>query len=117
MDEKNQKVVIFAALQKRWKDQWLSWDPSKFGGLNFTYVSYSKIWTPKLELVSDRKKKSAKSSIQEVYESYPVKLNFDGYVEFVPSLYLSSDCLFNYDRYPFDIQLCNFVVSLSDLNA
>ena len=109
MDERNQKVVLFAAILIKWKDQFLKWNAADFGGINYTYVDYKRVWSPKLQLISNRE---SNSNHQNVYERYPVKLNFDGTIEFVPSLYLTSDCLFNYERYPFDIQFCNFVFQM-----
>lgn len=112
MDEKNQKVVLFALILMKWQDELLKWSPADFGGLNFTYVSFKRIWTPKLELITNRRAYSNDNYHEQVYQGYPVKLNYNGMVEFVPSLYLTSDCLFNYDRYPFDIQFCNFVFQM-----
>lgn len=38
--------------KKKWTDVLLTWKPEDFGGIEYTYVDYSKIWTPNLKLVS-----------------------------------------------------------------
>lgn len=76
MDEINHRVTIFAILIKvwpkhtlsveveqfifrisstcfkKWKDDFLTWDPKDFGNITFTYVKYNQIWSPRLALVS-----------------------------------------------------------------
>ncbi len=50
-------------------------------------------------------------SAHEVYENFPVKLSSNGSVEFIPTLHLESDCIFNYRLFPFEYQMCDFHVS------
>lgn len=53
---------------------------------------------------------SADYSIHDIYDNYPIKLWYNGSVQFTPSLHLNTECLFSYARFPFDYQLCSFRV-------
>ncbi len=113
MDEANHRVTLYAILLKRWRDEFLRWDPSQFDGIEYTYVNYASVWSPKLQLISrfiNEGSKPTDFSIDDVYDNFPVRINYNGSIEFAPSLHLSSECLFNYERFPFDIQLCTFTV-------
>lgn len=112
MDESNHRVILFAVLFKKWTDEYLKWNPKDFGGIEYTYVEYSKIWTPQFQLVSkyaNDKVGASDESIHDVYDNFPVKLFYNGTVVFTPSVHLTSECLFNYGKFPFDVQLCLFV--------
>lgn len=78
-------------------------------------MNYAQIWTPKLQLISkyaNEQSKPTDFSTDDVYANFPVRVNYDGTVNFAPQLHLSSECLFTYDRFPFDVQVCTFVVNI-----
>ncbi|RMZ94595.1 neuronal acetylcholine receptor subunit alpha-5, partial [Brachionus plicatilis] len=113
MDENNHRVVLFAVFFQKWTDSFLTWDPKNFGGIEYTYVDYSKIWTPNLKLITnfDDKNPSDKS-FDEIYENFPVKLYSNGSVQFTPAVHLTSECLLNYGKFPLDMQACSFIFQM-----
>lgn len=111
LDETNHIVKLFAALATEWQDEFLVWNKTDFGSIPYTYVDYNKIWTPEIELISkhiNAQTAPTDHSIHKTYENYPVKLFSSGHVEFLPTVHLTSECLYNYGRFPFDTQLCLF---------
>jgi hypothetical protein len=50
-------------------------------------------------------------NIHDIYDNYPIKLWYNGSVQFTPSLHLTSECLLNYGRFPYDTQICSFKVN------
>jgi hypothetical protein len=113
MDEANHRVTLYAILLKRWHDEFLRWDPGQFEGIEHTYVDYASVWSPRLQLISKYVNEASRPtdfSVDDVYDNFPVRVNYNGSMEFAPSLHLSSECLFNYERFPFDLQICSFIV-------
>ena len=58
----------------------------------------------------DEYSKPSDDSFHEVYDNYPIKIDYKGNVLFIPRLHMKSDCLFNYERFPYDSQLCQLIV-------
>ena len=120
MDELNHRVTLFAVLIKRWKDEFLKWNPDDYGGITHIYTDYTKVWNPQLSLISkyiDKKSAPADNSVHKIYENFPIKIFSDGNIEFVPSLNLENECIFNYARFPFEYQICKFKFQMPyDLN-
>ncbi|CAF0769090.1 unnamed protein product [Brachionus calyciflorus] len=115
MDEVNHRVVLFAVLFQKWNDDFLTWNPKEFGDIEYTYVDYSKIWTPQIQLTSkysNEKSSPSDYSIHEIYDNFPVKLFHNGSVQFTPSVHLTSECLLNYGKFPLDIQMCLFLFQM-----
>ncbi len=118
VDELEHKVNLFAILIKRWNDQFLKWDPKEFGNITYTYVDYNKVWSPQITLASEYTDKSSTfndRSVHKIYEKFPVKLFSDGNIEFIPSMHMESECLFNYQNFPFEFQICDFQVNFYNL--
>jgi len=113
VDEMHHKVTVSAILYKNWTDEILQWLPKDFGGIEYTYVHFSKIWTPQIQLVSKYSNENNEAlNIREVYDDYPVKIWYDGNVEFIPSVHLTSNCLFSYINFPMDVQRCTFMFQM-----
>lgn len=112
IDEFNHRVTLFGVLIKRWKDEFLTWEPEDYGGITHIYTDYTKVWNPQLSLVSkyinEYSSSPSDNSIHEIFNKYPVKVFSNGNVEFIPSLHLENECVFNYARFPFEYQICKF---------
>jgi len=114
VNEMEHRVNLFAILIKKWNDQFLKWNPSDFGNITYTYVEYAKVWSPQLALTSeysDELSTANDRSVHRIYEKYPVKLFSNGNIEFIPAMHMESECLFNYQNFPFEYQMCDFQVS------
>ncbi|ELT99941.1 hypothetical protein CAPTEDRAFT_91167 [Capitella teleta] len=50
IDEKKQELSIYLWRTHIWKDEYLTWNPSDYGGLNRTRLNANKVWTPDIVL-------------------------------------------------------------------
>ena len=46
MDEKAQTMTTAAVLEMEWDDQYLSWDPATYGGVDTILVPQKLLWLP-----------------------------------------------------------------------
>uniref|UniRef100_X2B807 Neurotransmitter-gated ion-channel ligand-binding domain-containing protein n=1 Tax=Capitella teleta TaxID=283909 RepID=X2B807_CAPTE len=50
MDEQNQVFTVYAWRTLKWKDDYLTWDPDNFNGIQRTRLPATQIWTPDIVL-------------------------------------------------------------------
>jgi len=87
-----------------WKDPRLSWDPSKFGGVNTVRLPANKLWIPDLVLYNVAHKEPPSTLYEET-----VTVTQDGSVVWVPMLTLYSTCPMDLTDFPYDVQTCRIV--------
>ena len=101
VDEKRQTFTIRAFLEVTWRDDFLIWDKSTYGGVAHINVPNNKIWLPDMALL-------------DVYDSLidlgqkdgrAVILN-DGTVTIWPYKMYTVGCKIKIQRFPFDVQTC-----------
>ncbi|CDW75425.1 neuronal acetylcholine receptor subunit alpha-9 [Stylonychia lemnae] len=100
-------VKLKASVRQWWKDKRLSWDPSKYGGLNQTWLksdpqTSNYIWTPDTYLQQD---------VGEGYLSNmrftDIRINSDGSVYFSRFGDIKVLVTFDVTKYPYDEQIIN----------
>ena len=102
LDEPTQVARSLVWINLYWKDDYLKWNPSEYGGNTAIHVSPTRIWIPDLTLYNNANKDGA-----TVYNlSYKVTIKSDGSVKLGCPLILESVCTINIEYFPFDTQNC-----------
>ena len=82
----------------------LAWNPAKYGGIKSLIVPAENLWIPEIHLFN---------SATEDDRIYPanVELWSNGTVITAPLNTLYGHCDYNFKRFPYDSQRCDFIVS------
>lgn len=102
IDEKSQTFTIRAFLENSWTDQFLTWDPDKYGGIKKINVQNRNLWLPDLALdnVYDSPTELGQKDGRTVVDctgraiTWPYKMYQVG-------------CKINIRYFPFDVQTCD----------
>ena len=101
IDEKRQTFSIRAFLELTWRDDFLSWAPAKYGGVETINVPNTNIWLPDMALL-------------DVYDSLidlgqkdgRAVIDYNGTVTIWPYKMYTVGCKIKISRFPFDVQTC-----------
>ena len=101
IDEKRQTFSIRAFLEVTWKDEFLTWEPAKYGGVAYINVPNKNIWLPDLALL-------------DVYDSLidlgqrdgRAVIDSNGSVTIWPYKMYTVGCKIKIQQFPFDVQTC-----------
>ncbi|XP_078688817.1 uncharacterized protein LOC144920483 [Branchiostoma floridae x Branchiostoma belcheri] len=99
-DEKNENMFASIAFRLRWKDNRLSWTPTKYGRVSELVVTTKDVWIPKVYL---RRNGDAKFSD---FPEAPVTVTSDGLVEWDIIDLLTTTCDLEPVLFPFDSMEC-----------
>merc|ERR1711962_120208 len=100
LDTRDQTLSISANLRVSWRDEFLQWEPSKFGNRKEVYIPASKIWQPDITLV-----RNIDQSF-EVMKDTAAKIESTGHVTWLTPAFLSGTCAIRIRYFPFDTQRC-----------
>ncbi|XP_029292808.1 5-hydroxytryptamine receptor 3A [Cottoperca gobio] len=109
VDEKSQTVTSHIGLQMRWTNEFLTWNPSDFCGINVLSIPRSRLWIPDVEIIEDS------SDTGSISRSPVVSLSPNGLVKANARQRLTSTCLLNVSMFPFDTQNCE--ITFSSMNS
>ncbi|WAR21560.1 ACHA6-like protein [Mya arenaria] len=101
-DEQNEALKTAGYLFLYWKDEYLAWNPSDFGGVEIIFVPQDDIWKPDVTLANSFKTFTGLGS-----SFLNVRLLFDGTIFWYPFQVLESTCSVDITYFPFDIQSCD----------
>lgn len=103
LDEKNQILKQQAWVRLYWRDEFMTWDPEEYDGLDTVYVSVEDIWRPDIVLYNsvDQERTSF-----EVFPAGLAIVEHDGTVKWLMPVILQSLCRIKVENYPFDVQDC-----------
>ncbi|XP_054463248.1 5-hydroxytryptamine receptor 3A-like [Anoplopoma fimbria] len=111
VDEKFQTITSHIWIQMRWTNEFLTWNPSAFCGINSMTIPRSRLWIPDVNIHEDA------SDTGTIQNSPVVTLSFKGVVLVNTRQRLTSTCLLNLILFPFDTQLCNFTFTSMNSGA
>ncbi|XP_068434515.1 5-hydroxytryptamine receptor 3A-like [Clinocottus analis] len=101
VDEKSQTVTSHVWIQMNWMNEFLSWNPSDFCGIDSLCVPRTSLWIPDVAIKEDA------SDSGGIHNSQMVNLFFPGSVLATTRQRLTSTCHLNLKLFPFDTQRCN----------
>ncbi|KAM9425816.1 LOW QUALITY PROTEIN: 5-hydroxytryptamine receptor 3A [Pholidichthys leucotaenia] len=98
--EKDQKFIPYVWTVIRWHNEYISWDPNQFCGIDNVSLPTEMLWKPDLTIEEMTEKDKAPPSPY-------LTINNKGYVEVQNDQVLVSTCRMHIFKFPFDIQRCN----------
>ncbi|XP_062234769.1 5-hydroxytryptamine receptor 3A-like [Platichthys flesus] len=98
--EKEQKFIPYVWTVMRWHNEYISWDPNQFCGIDNVSLPTELLWKPDLTIVEMTEKDKAPPSPY-------LTINAEGDVEVQNVQMLVSTCRMQIYKFPFDIQTCN----------
>uniref|UniRef100_A0A914VJX9 Uncharacterized protein n=1 Tax=Plectus sambesii TaxID=2011161 RepID=A0A914VJX9_9BILA len=84
-----------------WKDEYLTWDPSKYGGLDVIHVPSHMIWKPDIMVYNN-----ANMNVEENELETNAVIHNDGRMMLFRSLITDITCNLDLTYFPFDQQVC-----------
>lgn len=107
LEEFNQKVETVKLnlwLRMNWKNEYLSWNSSKYG-IDFLSVSEDEVWIPDVELLNA-------ASLPEIYTlKGGMNLYSSGEIMYSRPGIFKFSCPLKLEKFPFDTQSCEFTFS------
>ncbi|XP_025076409.1 neuronal acetylcholine receptor subunit beta-2-like isoform X2 [Pomacea canaliculata] len=101
LDMKNQVLTTSGWVNMQWDDEFLTWDPSKYGGVEEITVAQKSVWLPDL-LVEN----TAQNFAELGSDSMLVSIAHTGHMSWEPGILTKTICEVNIGKYPFDFQSC-----------
>ncbi|XP_077995738.1 neuronal acetylcholine receptor subunit alpha-10-like [Glandiceps talaboti] len=103
IDEMNQIISMKTWMSQIWKDEFLSWDPADFGGVEEIRVPITEVWQPDITLVN-----GVNPGFQRHYDTDAI-ITSDGTITALQPDVLQASCRIDARYFPFDKQACLFV--------
>ncbi|XP_070563835.1 neuronal acetylcholine receptor subunit alpha-10-like [Ptychodera flava] len=103
MDEKQQTLKVNSWLTLEWFDEYMRWNTSDYGGLEYFKIPSDKLWMPDIVLYDNA---------DEKYEDYRKNqicvIYSNGFINWAAPVIFKSYCKIDVRRFPFDKQECPF---------
>ncbi|XP_067664045.1 acetylcholine receptor subunit alpha-like [Haliotis asinina] len=108
IDNVIQHISFVGELVLRWKDEFLTWNSSQYGGITQFHPDLKDIWEPSLNLVDNLPfdYASEEENLLTVYS--------DGQVLLMRNTFFQSYCPLDMSDFPFDKQMCAFEFTTSN---
>eukprot|EP00057_Strongylocentrotus_purpuratus_P003253 XP_003726263.2 PREDICTED: neuronal acetylcholine receptor subunit alpha-9-II [Strongylocentrotus purpuratus] len=100
-DETQQQLTIMAYMRMSWRDEFITWNPDDYDGIELLALRPSDLWLPDIALYQSCSKEFI--SYQETY----VLCLYNGTCDWHFPAILTSTCKVDVRYFPFDIQLCD----------
>lgn len=100
-DEVFESLSISGCVAMAWKDEFLSWNSSDYGGVSEFHVKAETVWVPTIVNIN-----SAKAMKGLTADWLPAYVSDGGIVIYAPPLDATVLCRVNVYYYPFDKQIC-----------
>ncbi|XP_050922510.1 5-hydroxytryptamine receptor 3A-like [Lates calcarifer] len=98
--EKDQKFIPYVWILMKWHNEYISWDPNQFCGIDNVSIPTEIMWKPDLTI-------EEMTEMDKAPPSPYLSINNKGYVEVQNDQVLVSTCRMHIYNFPFDIQSCN----------
>ncbi|XP_063425955.1 acetylcholine receptor subunit delta-like [Mytilus trossulus] len=104
LDEVQQRLTTIGYLHISWYDEFLTWDRTQYGDLDYIYLPQSSIWKPDITL------QDSYTEMEELGSDLILAtIKHDGSVSWTPFQVFNSYCPVSMTFFPFDRQTCEFV--------
>ncbi|KAL8596397.1 hypothetical protein ACOMHN_047456 [Nucella lapillus] len=103
LDTVSQKLVSNGWMSVSWRNDYVTWDPRRYGGISHISPSASDMWRPRLSVLNSMKE------LKAVGDDYVVlDLASDGVVSWFPAERFETFCHIDVTFFPFDHQRCSW---------
>ncbi|CAC5395892.1 unnamed protein product [Mytilus coruscus] len=113
LDIQNQLLSVSAAFKISWKDELLTWNATKYSGLNELTITLSLIWKPDVIIVNSE---GTRKMLTNNDDNHYVNVNHDGLIEWWVYVNLKTFCRVKMKYYPFETQTCDINITKAYLD-
>ncbi|PIC19144.1 hypothetical protein B9Z55_024792 [Caenorhabditis nigoni] len=99
VNEQNEQIKILLWFPQSWKDDYLTWDPKEWNGIERIIIPKSQIWIPDGYIFNTVEE-------TEPLENHNARVRYDGRVEVDFNKLVDLTCPMSVLSFPFDVQLC-----------
>ncbi|EFP10636.1 CRE-LGC-12 protein [Caenorhabditis remanei] len=99
VNAKNEQIKLLLWFPQGWKDDYLTWNPDEWGGIEKIIIPKSLIWIPDGYIFNTVEE-------METLENHNVRVRYDGNVETDFNKLVDLTCPMSVLSFPFDSQLC-----------
>ncbi|EFO82653.1 CRE-LGC-11 protein [Caenorhabditis remanei] len=99
VNEQNEQIKILLWFPQSWKDDYLTWDPKDWNGIERIIIPKSQIWIPDGYIFNTVEE-------TEPLENHNARVRYDGRVEVDFNKLVDLTCPMSVLSFPFDVQLC-----------
>uniref|UniRef100_A0A8C4IVG7 5-hydroxytryptamine receptor 3A n=1 Tax=Dicentrarchus labrax TaxID=13489 RepID=A0A8C4IVG7_DICLA len=103
VNEKDQQFVSYMWIVMLWKNEFISWNPDEFCGIEYLFLPTELLWKPDLTIIEMTEKDKAPPTPY-------LWVSNDGFIEVTNDQVIISTCRMHVYKFPFDIQSCNISV-------
>ena len=101
LEEVSEKFKVAGIVHMSWRDEFLTWNPAEYDGIEMLLLPSETVWHPALAVVN-------RFDAEIVYEELiPIRYVFNGTAMFNPVDIISSKCSIDTTFYPWDTQTCD----------
>lgn len=104
--ENDQIITVYCWLEEYWRDEFLRWDPARFGGIAQLHIPVEMIWRPDLLVYNN-----ANMNVRESEMMTNALVQHDGRVSLFRAIITDITCHLNLHRFPFDQQICYLMLA------
>ncbi|KAJ8031943.1 Acetylcholine receptor subunit alpha [Holothuria leucospilota] len=101
-DEQSQKLSVVGTMYMEWVDEYLMWDPDKYGGVTLISLRTEDIWMPDIAVAE---RLDVGTAVVNLFQPYLI-VNNTGFVIFFQQTDLTIYCRLDMRKFPFDTQIC-----------
>lgn len=105
--EKSQMFTVYGFFETRWKDEYLQWNSSDYGGVKNITTYQNNVWRPEISALNTMIRLNLIGD-----PALPVIINNDGTVRWFAGEHFSVLCKLHIKYYPFDKQECSLIVGV-----
>lgn len=113
LDIKNQLLSVSAAFKISWKDELLTWNSTKYGGLDELTINLALIWKPDVIVVNSA---GIHKTLTNDDTYHYVNVNHDGLIDWWVYENLKTYCRVRMKYYPFETQTCDINITKAYLD-
>ncbi|XP_069108329.1 neuronal acetylcholine receptor subunit alpha-3-like [Argopecten irradians] len=106
IDEVKGKMATTVFLYITWKDDYLTWSPASYGGIEEINIPQTDIWKPDIAVTNGYLKMMGLGN-----DFILTTVNNDGHVVWIPYEVFETKCSIDVSSFPFDEQTCNITLS------
>ncbi|XP_020910268.2 neuronal acetylcholine receptor subunit alpha-9 [Exaiptasia diaphana] len=103
VDFSHQILTLHVWIRMFWKDEFITWKPEDYDGLDSITVDSKNLWVPDIALYNSASTKPGQINFEMLYR---IIVGHTGDVKWSSPAIISSECKINVKHFPFDEQQC-----------
>ena len=111
MNAVDQTIKLETYFKLTWTDEFLTWEPSIYNGVDVIYPYSNSIWMPSINLLNSLE--INRVALTDMDTKYPILVNSSGEVNWILPATLFTSCSMDMTYFPNDEQTCNFYISFN----